>query len=176
MKKHWIISLVAVFLALIAIAVSVSVFIKKADKTIETADEITVTFSEQGFSQKVTEVRIDSYAKNLEAGINYCLVNKTGYDIEPSIIRVFDVNPDDYSVIEGQGYKAVPDYYQDWIDIPSMGMISENATARYTIKLKIPGSYEGKVPNRWAFQTVARSGTGGMYQVAPAVWWLVNMR
>lgn len=176
MKKGVVISLAAVLLALVAVAVSVSVFIRHNDKTIETAEEITVTFSEQGFSQRVTEVRIGSYAKNLEAGVTYCLINNTGYDIEPSIIRVFDVHPEDYSVIEGQGYAVVPDYYQDWIDIPKMGMLMDGESARYTIKLKIPGSYEGAVPTHWAFQTVARSGTGGMYQVAPAVWWLVNMR
>lgn len=145
-------------------------------KVIETADEVTITFTEQGVKQRVTEVRIDGYAKDIEASITYHLINNTGYDIEPSIIRVFNVEPERYSVIEGQGYVAVPEYYQDFVDMPNFGTLLDGYDARYKLKLKVPGSYTDEVPEKWVFQTVARSGTGGMYQVASALWWIVNMR
>jgi hypothetical protein len=176
MKKSFVISIVAVLLALVAIAISASVFIRHNDKDLVMANEATIKFSENGYERDVGRITVLNYAKDLQFTATFHIVNNTGYDIVPTIESYFNVNPDDYSKIEGEGFVAVPSYYSDWIDIPKVGLIKDGNDARYGVKLKIPGSYEGEIPDKWAFWIITGSNTGGMFQAAPAVWWLVEMR
>ena len=169
-NKRWLVVGIAI---LVVLTCSISVY-KLWPK--EVVAEITLTFTENGFKQNVTQVTLSNYHKGARAEVTYRIVNNTGRDIQPSIEPVYTVLPEKYSKIEGKGYVAVPSYYSDWIDKPVAGIIESGNEARYTIVLKIPNDTPEVIPPRWVFQTIVASGTGGFTQVAPGTWWVINMR
>jgi len=90
--------------------------------------------------------------------------------------KLFHVDPDKKPELEGKGYQVVPAYYSDWIDVSANGSLDYGETAEYMLVLKIPADAMEEIPDKWVIQTIADVYVGGFTQVAPAVWWTIDMR
>ncbi|MBE3140044.1 MAG: hypothetical protein IMZ53_05615 [Thermoplasmata archaeon] len=134
-------------------------------------NEITVTFTTNGYNQNVSRVTV----RGGTANVTYLIKNDTGKTITPVFDSIFDRNPESYSAIEGQGYKIYPEASR-YITLPDILPIKSGEQAKYSIILDIPKDDLPNIPDKWAFITASASNTGGFVQVAPGIWWVINMR
>jgi len=134
---------------------------------------VTVIITDGGISQTAADVMVENYHKGARADVSYLISNDTDATISPNLYSVFKVNPGDYS--KTVGYKTVPTYYSDWLDIPKCGDIKPGESKSYTIVLSIPDNKE-EVPDQWAFRTGVAGNNGGFVQTGTELWWRINMR
>jgi hypothetical protein len=133
--------------------------------------EITLQFTENGLKQNVGDVRV----KGGTANVTYHIINTTGQTITPLIENNFDVNPDAYKAIKGQGYDIYP-LASRYVAVSGIKPIINGDSARINIVLDIPEEELNTAPDKWVFITLSASNTGGFVQIAPYIWWIITMR
>lgn len=136
--------------------------------------EVVIDFSDSGYNVVSPHVFIQNYQTGKRADITFLINNKSSRAIEATLVKIFNVQPENNPTLAGKGYQSIPQEYTDWIVIPHLTSIQVNKSARYTMTLQIPKGIE--LPKRWTFVVSAASNTGGFFQVGFGVWIVVNMR
>ena len=138
--------------------------------------EVAAVFTENGYELTSAHVYVRDYQQGKRADITFLVTNNTGQPITAEVTKIFNIDPENDSKLEGKGYVAVPSYYADWVKIPRTGEIAPSRSARYTAVMEIPNDTPDVVPDKWAFVVGMASNTGGFTQVAVGVWVVVDMR
>lgn len=140
------------------------------------SQEVAVAFTENGVEVKSMHVYVENYRPGKNTTVTFLVTNNCGRAIKPTIQKVFGANPEDDTKLAGRGYKSVPSYFSDWIQIPAIMDIADGRSARYSLTLAIPENAGVDIPKLWTFDILLYSGTGGFQQVASVVTIAVGMR
>ena len=136
-------------------------------------DSVEITITDDGLKVVGTDVEISNYYKGARTEVKYLIKNESAIPVEPLIYVRYNVNPEDYS--KGDGFKSVPRYYIDWLDIPKCGPIESGGAKSYVVVLNIPEDSMEDIPDKWAFK-VGVDPQAGFISNTVAVWWRVDMR
>jgi hypothetical protein len=119
-------------------------------------------------------VNVGDFHKGGEADVIYMIRNESSNPIKPSIFYARGTRIDNYSAVNGQGFKDAPDYVEQWIKVEPIPIPIPPQTAQsYVVSLTMPdGNFN--IPNKFAFQVGV--GVGEKLQIAVNPWWLVTMK
>lgn len=133
-----------------------------------------VTFTDKGFKLECDKLQVQNYRLGATVIAHYFVLNDTEGTIKPSIILDTKMSPDEFSQIEGKGYVLPPEGFESYMKVKNVEAIPPGELRIYDISFKIPKNTE--VPDKFAFRTIISGNSGGFTQVAPWVWWTVDMR
>ena len=95
--------------------------------------EVAAVFTENGYELTSAHVYVGDYQQGKRADITFLVTNNTGQPITAEVTKIFNIDPENDSKLEGKGYVAVPSYYADWVKIPRTGEIAPGRSARRAI-------------------------------------------
>lgn len=119
-------------------------------------------------------VNISKFHKGAEADVIYLVRNESSRPVTPEIFFAKYTRVDDYSAVDGQGFRDAPPFVEEWITVsPQSATIQPLSAQPYLVSFTMPND-NVDVPSKFAFQLGV--AIGGKLQVSANPWWLVSMR
>lgn len=144
-----------------------------------TSSVVTWVVRDYGISvDSVTQV--GDFYRGAEADVVYMIRNESSSPVVPMIYFKKGSRVDDYSYVDGRGFRDAPDYVEDWITVsPEPSAIAPQSAQGYVVALVMPKDVPSDFPKKFAFvMAVARDMniSGASVSTSVGSWWLVSLR